>query len=176
MNPCANTDWHVAFCHHLNRPLKGCIKFNEGSHCQVSSRLSHLPLAASILLAEYVLCLQDPFLFCCATYETYRGLNESMLDGDNRARVDRGVAPPMSYQCVCAASWILIERKNCPEWNEFVAAWSLGFLMMVISRVEEGDTLLCSTDDCVWCCLIFISVSMPHLGWRVWVGYECAFS
>lgn len=121
VNPCANTDWHVAFCHQLNRPLKGYIKFNEGSRCQVtrvtslfSPLPSHLSLAASVLLAGYVLSLKHTFLFCHVTYETFWGLsvNESMLEGDNPACVDRDVAPPMSYQCVCAVSWILIERKS----------------------------------------------------------------
>lgn len=82
---------------------------------------------------------------------------------------------------VCLCCVLNINRaEKCPEWNEFVAAWSLSFLMMVISRVEEGNTLLLcgtaeKTDDCVWCCLIFSSVSMPYLGWHVWVGYEFAF-
>lgn len=48
--------------------------------------------------------------------------------------------------CLCCV--LNINRaEKCPEWNEFVAAWSLSFLMMVISRVEEGNTLLCSTAE-----------------------------
>lgn len=91
--------------------------------------------------------LKGTFLFCCVTYKMSWGLSVygSMLDGDNTACVDCGVASS-SVLSVCLCCVLNINRaEKCPEWNEFVAAWSLSFLMMVISGVEEGNTLLCST-------------------------------
>lgn len=95
------------------------------------------------------MCLKDTFLFCCVTFKMFRGLSlyGSMLDGDNTACADCGVASPVSYQCICACVLNINRAEKCPEWNEFVAAWSLSFLMTVIREVEEGNTLLCSTAE-----------------------------
>lgn len=76
-----------------------------------------------------------------------RGLSVygSMLDGDNTACADCGVASS-NVLSVCLRRVLNINRaEKCPEWNEFVAAWSISIVMMVISGVEEGNTLLCST-------------------------------
>lgn len=96
----------MAFCHQLNRPLKGYIKFNEGSHCQATQAPSpHIfSLASSVFLAGYVLKIHFCVVVSLTRHFGACQFNESMLDGDNTACVDCGVASPMSYQCVCAAS------------------------------------------------------------------------
>lgn len=56
---------------------------------------------------------------------------------------------------VCLRNVLNINRaEKCPEWNELVAAWSLSFVMMVISAGEEGGALLCCTAESRWLCLL----------------------
>lgn len=49
------------------------------------------------------------------------------------------------HKCLISVCCVLnINRaEKCPEWNEFVAAWSLCFLMMVMSRGERKAILCC---------------------------------
>lgn len=78
----------------------------------------------------------------------YGGLsvNGRLLDGDNTAC--RAGCHSFNVLSVCLCSVLNINRaEKCPEWNEFVAAWSLRFLMMVISRMEGGNILLCTAAE-----------------------------
>ena len=92
----------------------------------------------------------------------FRGpsVNESMLDGDNRACVDRGVAPPASHQSVCAVSWILIERKSAQSgmslWQRGASAFFFFSFFWWWWLAEWRKVILC----CVvqqrnrWLCLL----------------------
>lgn len=108
-----------------------------------------------------------------------RGLSVygSMLDGDNTACADCGVASS-NVLSVCLCRVLNINRaEKCPEWNEFVAAWSLSFVMMVISGVREGNTLLCSTavKQMTVFATALLSAPFQRLIWAVtWLGV-CVF-
>ena len=83
-----------------------------------------------------------------AANKTFRLLsdNESVRDGDGAACGSWCRSYDVLSLCLCRV--LNINRaEKCPEWNESVAAWSRGFVMMVISTVEEGRARLCSTTE-----------------------------
>lgn len=99
MNLYANTDCHVAFCHQLNRALKGSIKFNEGDRQEF------------LLLSFHLLSLRFSFTTVTAGARRDRRLGS--------ARRSVSVA-------VCSASGILTEWKSAQGepslWPTFIAA------------------------------------------------------
>lgn len=109
MNLYANSERHVAFCHQLNRALKGYIKFNEVSCCL---------LTGVTFLSFQLRALSPPASLHSAAWEaffvTLKTSHSCLLNGDTTASVDGVVNPSLSHRCFLfsAASWILTERKR----------------------------------------------------------------
>lgn len=154
---------HATGWHELRPCLLGC---------------PHNFLSACAFLAECALCFKNVFLIWAVTNKSFMAVSDNKKHVGWRQNSLCGLwchSSSVLSLCLCCVSNINRAEK-CPEWNEFVAAWSLSFLMMMmmISRVVEGNTLLCSTAEkqmTVFGSALFSAQLQCLIRAGVWVGY-----